>query len=370
MRQGARQGIGDGQPPESVPLVLGYDPIIFAVHEATGVRPPTYVDDLSALVWGPEQALAVEVFVMAVGHAAGLRIDAHSCSSFHADSGIDTAKAVLRAMPVAVHAVGYSGGFRVTSIPGALTRKLLEPRFDDRWAASCWIEYFPCRCIVKTQVIPSSRVEEWADALRESPFGADSAVDHGPYLGACLHCRAHGSLGDTIGGDWQRGAADGARHATWTRATGTIVRRADESDLAVGSHAQKASEWNVYVISAACYPAQIAEPTLEHRRAIRGAARVMVGAGRVVPLEFLHATGILGGGPGVTCAVPTRRSRPRGSSPRLPAGLGDRRALPRTSSNALRGCEPGRRFPGTGVPSGRSGRGATRGTRTEWATCS
>ena len=97
---------------------LGYDPIISAVFEATGVKPPTYVDDLSALVWGPEQALAVEIFIMAAGHAAGLQIDAHTCSSFHADSGIDEAKRILRALPVKIYAFGYQGGFHVTGIPG------------------------------------------------------------------------------------------------------------------------------------------------------------------------------------------------------------------------------------------------------------
>ena len=71
------RGLGMGNTPSPFPWCLGYDPFIFAVHEATGVRPPAYVDDLSALVWGPEQALAVEIFVMAAGHAAGLRVDAH-----------------------------------------------------------------------------------------------------------------------------------------------------------------------------------------------------------------------------------------------------------------------------------------------------
>ena len=75
-------------------------------------------------------------------------------------------------------------------------------------------------------------------------------------------------------------------------------RPASRRDLAIGSRAQKASEWNVYVISVAYYPAQIAEPTPEHRKAIRGAARVMVGVGRIVLLEFLHATGILAGARG------------------------------------------------------------------------
>ena len=91
------KGLGMGNTPSPFLWCLGYDPIIFAVHEATGVKPPTYVDDLSALVWGPDQALAVEVFVMAAGHAAGLRIDARSCSSFHAHSGIGKAKEVLKA---------------------------------------------------------------------------------------------------------------------------------------------------------------------------------------------------------------------------------------------------------------------------------
>ena len=183
----------------------------------------------------------------------------------------------------------------MTGVPGVLTRRLLEPGFTEQWARLGWIEHFPCRCIVKTQVIPSSRVEEWAAALCEFPFGVGSVSDHGPYLGACLHCRAHGSLGGMQDGDWQEHAADGARYATWTRSTGTIVRRADESEQAIGSHAQKADVWNIYVISVAYYPAQIAEPTTKHRKAIRGAAKVMVGAGKVMPLEFLHAAGILAG---------------------------------------------------------------------------
>ena len=127
------RGLGMGSTPSPFFWCLGYDPIIFAVIEATGVKPPTYVDDLFVLVCRPEQALAVEIFVMAAGHAAGLRIDAHSCSSFHARSGIGTARCILGALPVNVHAVGYHGGFRVTGIHGALTRRLLELGFTEQW---------------------------------------------------------------------------------------------------------------------------------------------------------------------------------------------------------------------------------------------
>ena len=286
------RGFGMGNTPSPFLWCLGYDPIISAVFEATGVKPPTYVDDLSALVWGLEQALAIETFITAAGHAAGLQIDAHTCSSIHAHSGIDEAKRILRALPVKIYAVGYQGGFRVTGIPGVLIRRILDPGFTEQWARLSWIEHLISRCIVKAQVIPSSRVEEWAAALSESPFGPSSVSDHGP-LGACLHCRAHGPLMGMGIGDWHRLATDGAWCATWTRATGTIVKRADESEQAIGSHAQKASAWNICLISVAYYPAQIAEPTAEHRKAIRGAARTMVGADKVIPMEFLHATGIL-----------------------------------------------------------------------------
>ena len=175
----------------------------------------------------------------------------HTCSSFHTDSGIDEAKRILTALPVKIYAVGYQGGFRATGMPGVLTRRILEPQFTEQWARLSWIEHFPCRCIVKTQVIPSSRIEEWAAALSKSPFGPSSVSDHRPHLGACLHCRTHGPLMGTGIGDWLRLAAGGARHATWTRATCTIVKRVDESEQAIGSHAQEAITWNIYVTSVA-----------------------------------------------------------------------------------------------------------------------
>ena len=247
----------------------------------------------SGLVWGPEQALVVDIFVMAAGHAAGLRIDAHSCSSLHAQSGIDATRRILRVLPVSVHAVGYHGGFRVTDVPGTLTRRLLEPGFTEQWARLSWIEHFPCRCIVKIQVIPNSRVEEWADALCESPFGVGSVSDHGPYLGACLHCRAHGSLGGrrtAIGKNTlPTGLATPRGRARQVRSSGAPTSR---SWLRPMRGTFTSSRSLTY------YPAQIAEPTAEHRKAIRGAAKVMVGAGKVMPLEFLHASGILAGARG------------------------------------------------------------------------
>eukprot|EP00972_Heterocapsa_arctica_P095344 14061691-Heterocapsa_arctica.AAC.1 len=66
---------------------LGYDPIIFALEQATSTEPPTYVDDLAGLVWGPAHALRAELFLLAAGHLAGLVVDTHTCSSLSAPWG-------------------------------------------------------------------------------------------------------------------------------------------------------------------------------------------------------------------------------------------------------------------------------------------
>eukprot|EP00972_Heterocapsa_arctica_P063049 9302402-Heterocapsa_arctica.AAC.1 len=70
-----RRGLGIGGPASPFLWCLGYDPIIFALEQATGTEPPTYVDDLAGLVWGPAHALRAEIFLLAAGHLAGLRID-------------------------------------------------------------------------------------------------------------------------------------------------------------------------------------------------------------------------------------------------------------------------------------------------------
>eukprot|EP00972_Heterocapsa_arctica_P065926 9727153-Heterocapsa_arctica.AAC.1 len=66
---------------------LAYDPIIYALEEATNTPAPTYVDDLAGLVWGPAHALRAELFLLAAGHLAGLAIDVHTCSELIAPWG-------------------------------------------------------------------------------------------------------------------------------------------------------------------------------------------------------------------------------------------------------------------------------------------
>eukprot|EP00972_Heterocapsa_arctica_P085098 12539105-Heterocapsa_arctica.AAC.1 len=59
---------------------LAYDPIVFSLYAATGVTPPTYVDDLAVLTHGAEHTMRVEVCLVVAGKLAGLHTDKHSCS--------------------------------------------------------------------------------------------------------------------------------------------------------------------------------------------------------------------------------------------------------------------------------------------------
>eukprot|EP00972_Heterocapsa_arctica_P089291 13167737-Heterocapsa_arctica.AAC.1 len=56
---------------------LAYDPIVFALQAATGITPPTYVDDLAALAHGAEHAMRAEVCLVVAGKLAGLHTDNH-----------------------------------------------------------------------------------------------------------------------------------------------------------------------------------------------------------------------------------------------------------------------------------------------------
>eukprot|EP00972_Heterocapsa_arctica_P011199 1641070-Heterocapsa_arctica.AAC.1 len=49
---------------------LAYDPIVFALHVAAKVVPPTYVDDLAALAHGAEHTMRTELCLVVAGKLA------------------------------------------------------------------------------------------------------------------------------------------------------------------------------------------------------------------------------------------------------------------------------------------------------------
>ena len=57
---------------------LGYDPIVCVLAFVLGIRCPTYVDDLAALVRGPRQMFRAQILLLWLSRAAGLRVDTHT----------------------------------------------------------------------------------------------------------------------------------------------------------------------------------------------------------------------------------------------------------------------------------------------------
>ena len=57
---------------------IGFDPIVHAVGG------PVFVDDLAGLTKGPRRTLRLHYFLLATGHAAGLRVATHICEELSA----------------------------------------------------------------------------------------------------------------------------------------------------------------------------------------------------------------------------------------------------------------------------------------------
>eukprot|EP00975_Prorocentrum_lima_P046151 9651990-Prorocentrum_lima.AAC.1 len=49
-------------------------------------RPPTVVDDLALLVWGPHQATIAPHCLVGISAALGLHLENHTCRWLHVDS--------------------------------------------------------------------------------------------------------------------------------------------------------------------------------------------------------------------------------------------------------------------------------------------
>eukprot|EP00974_Lingulodinium_polyedra_P048432 4651162-Lingulodinium_polyedra.AAC.1 len=54
------------------------------------------------------------------------------------------------------------------------------------WAQDARVVCAPCRCSLKTQVIPQHSLDVWRAAMVHSPFGPGIVASEGRYLGAWL----------------------------------------------------------------------------------------------------------------------------------------------------------------------------------------
>eukprot|EP00969_Alexandrium_andersonii_P260416 11513103-Alexandrium_andersonii.AAC.1 len=64
-----------GGTPSPLLWAMAYDPAVVRVREGAGAATPTFVDDTSAEVQGPAQALAAQLPLLATSHAAALHVD-------------------------------------------------------------------------------------------------------------------------------------------------------------------------------------------------------------------------------------------------------------------------------------------------------
>ena len=83
---------------------LAFDPVVAAMRSATGARPPTYVDDLAALVRGPKQA--AQIFLLAAGHCAGLLTKGRTCGGVQVNWNRTEIRHALEAFPLDIKGDG------------------------------------------------------------------------------------------------------------------------------------------------------------------------------------------------------------------------------------------------------------------------
>ena len=114
--------------------------------------PPPYVDDLLALLWGPEQTLEATVLLIFLGHAAGLRIEAHHCTTVRAAQVDAEGAARLRATPLRMN---WDGDVLVAAgLPADLMGDLILAAAPQ---AVILGQERPgrCQCKVKSVVLPA-----------------------------------------------------------------------------------------------------------------------------------------------------------------------------------------------------------------------
>ena len=149
---------------------IAYDPILDTTERATGAECPTFVNDLAALTNGPSQTTRTQLFLMVASHAAGLEVGAHECHCLVIHHPDDRVQAILARYPLRTKDRGQ-GTLEVGGLPPQLVADTLTAALGDHWALSVDMRRSGCHCRFKTAVIPSTRLDRWADAIGVSPIG-------------------------------------------------------------------------------------------------------------------------------------------------------------------------------------------------------
>ena len=136
---------------------VGYDPIVAPVGG------PAFVDDLAGLTLGVTRTLRLHFFLLAAGHAAGLRIATHDCVQLTALEVDPLAVAALATL--GVECQRRAGRVRFRGLPAHLVDKIGEVAAGPRWAVGRTICRKRCACGVKTALIPQQLLDAWRRAM-------------------------------------------------------------------------------------------------------------------------------------------------------------------------------------------------------------
>ena len=119
-----------GGPASPLLRAMPYDPIVWIVSKATGAPCPTYVDDLAALVVGPDLALLVQVTLLVASRLAGRTIAVHTSSYMVATARRTDVESLFSVLGLEVQTmVGREAWYVVKGIPGFLSMPLCLAAF-------------------------------------------------------------------------------------------------------------------------------------------------------------------------------------------------------------------------------------------------
>ena len=235
---------------------MGYGPVVYIVAVVLGRRCPTYVDDMSALLRGPREVAAGQLLLLAASRAAGLHVEGHTCASLHAPrSAACWLRALAEVLPLVVKE--DAEGLEITGLPPCVVAQLAVGLAGPIALAGATVRRGPCRCGLKTAVVPARGAEAWVGLLAETPFGGAAVHDCWPYLGACVAVVDDGPDGEAA----QEGAALLVAEGTWAKPTAKAEGRAARLGLHHGSAGRRARHWNTYRAPLALYPAQVCLPS-------------------------------------------------------------------------------------------------------------
>ena len=195
------------------------------------------------------------LLLLAASACAGLKVETHSCQGIAGPAAVlnQATLANFRTLPVAVDRAGDL--VAVWGLPPSLLLAvvhLLHP------GSSCHAVTRPCRCKLKTAIVPIAGVSRWRAAMTGGIITGGNITGHWKYLGAAA-ASPHPGLGP-YRGTWPLASVGTVQTLSWAPGLAKVASRAGAVAELRGSFGLRSTEWNMYVAPLVTYPANIPAP--------------------------------------------------------------------------------------------------------------